>query len=299
LEQNDLIEGIKKYSDQIGGFAGKYGQLVASCDGVGTKILLAQLAEKKYNRSLSSIGIDCVAMVVNDLLCKGAYPLFFLDYFAADHIKKLEFEEVLAGIYDGCQQSGMMLLGGETAELKGIITKGTFDVCGFGVGWLSKTDELPRDDIVEGDVAIGLLSSGFHSNGFTIIREYATQEKYNDDLLEWLDQLLEPTKIYVRDIEIIQEVNVHIKALAHITGGGFDNVHRILPKSLKVKYNKLEGYYSHTNLFDWIQNESSLTIEEMRSTFNCGVGMVVIIPKKDVKKMENTLLDWVFLGKVI
>ena len=131
-DDQKLIKEISKYSDQIGGFAGKYGNLVASCDGVGTKILLAQTAKKYHNRPLQSIGIDCVAMVVNDLLCKGAKPKFFLDYFAADRIREDEFYEILEGIHEGCVESEMELMGGETAELNGIITSDAFDVCGFG-----------------------------------------------------------------------------------------------------------------------------------------------------------------------
>ncbi len=307
IKNDKLVKSISHYSDQIGGFAGRHENLIASCDGVGTKILLAQLAKKRYNRSVSSIGIDCVAMVVNDLLCKGAIPLFFLDYFASANVKEKDFNEILEGIHDGCKQSGMKLLGGETAELPGIIEKDTFDVCGFGVGQLPTYDyenyplpnkELPRSDIKKGDVAIGLLSSGFHSNGFTLIRKYATQDKFNDDLSTWLDQLLVPTKIYVNDIKELDQVGVDIKALAHITGGGFKNVKRVLPKTLCVKYTDREKYYAHKNLFQWIQKEASLTNSEMFQTFNCGIGMVVIISKKDIKKIENTDLDWVFLGKV-
>ena len=137
-----LIKEISKYSDQIGGFAGKYGNLVASCDGVGTKILLAQIASSFYSRPLQSIGIDCVAMVVNDLLCKGAKPDFFLDYYASDDLREQEFYQVLAGIQEGCEECDMKLLGGETAELNDIITIGNFDVCGFGVGTI--IDELPK-----------------------------------------------------------------------------------------------------------------------------------------------------------
>jgi phosphoribosylformylglycinamidine cyclo-ligase len=301
------VKNISKYSDQIGGFAGKYDNIIASCDGVGTKILLAQLAKLKYNRSVSSIGIDCVAMVVNDLLCKGAIPLFFLDYFASANVNEEDFNEILEGIYDGCQQSGMKLLGGETAELPGIIEKDTFDVCGFGVGQLPSYDydsyplpkELPRNNINKGDVAIGLLSSGFHSNGFTIIRKYATPlHKFNDDLSSWLDQLLVPTKIYVNDIRVLEIAGVSIKALAHITGGGFNNVKRVLPDNIYIKYTDIVKYYAHQNLFQWIQNETKFTVEEMRATFNCGIGMIAIISKGDIKKIENTNLDWVFLGKV-
>ena len=142
--EHNYIQEISKYSDQIGGFAGKCGNLIASCDGVGTKILLAQIARDYYKRPLQSIGIDCVAMVVNDLLCKGAVPKFFLDYYASDSLREDEFYQVLAGIQEGCEEAEIELIGGETAELKGIISEGTFDVCGFGVGTI--IDELPKDN---------------------------------------------------------------------------------------------------------------------------------------------------------
>ena len=207
-DDQKLIKEISKYSDQIGGFAGKYGNLVASCDGVGTKILLAQTAKKYHNRPLQSIGIDCVAMVVNDLLCKGAKPKFFLDYFAADRIREDEFYYILEGIHEGCVESEMELMGGETAELNGIITSDAFDVCGFGVGFI--VDELPKDNIVVGDSVIGLKSSGFHSNGFTIIRQSLMDQNYmttrSDE--DMIDNFLEPTIIYVKDIELILAVEV-------------------------------------------------------------------------------------------
>ena len=172
---NKTVNNIKKYSEQIGDYAGTYklpppisGTLVASCDGVGTKILVAQYAQNKYQRNIDSIGIDCVAMVVNDLICKGAVPQFFLDYYATSSLKEQEFYHVLSGIHEGCEQSGMQLIGGETAELNGIIHQNTFDICGFGMGIL--VDELPRN-VSKGDSVIGLFSSGLHSNGFSLINQ--------------------------------------------------------------------------------------------------------------------------------
>ena len=295
-DDQKLIKEISKYSDQIGGFAGKFGNLVASCDGVGTKILLAQVAKKHHNRSLDTIGIDCVAMVVNDLLCKGAKPKFFLDYFAADRIREEEFYEILEGIHEGCVESEMELMGGETAELNDIITSDAFDVCGFGVGFI--VDELPKDNIVVGDSVIGLKSSGFHSNGFTIIRQ-ALMDKYYIDTrsdMDFLDNLLEPTKIYVKDIELIREAGVNIKALAHITGGGFKNVDRILPDNLKVAYKPHYGYYAHPHHFEWIQSKTKMTKEKMRNTFNCGIGMVIVLSSEEVEKIP---VDSVHLGEIV
>ena len=290
----DLIEGISKYSDQIGGFAGKYGNLVASCDGVGTKILLAQIANSFYSRPLQSVGIDCVAMVVNDLLCKGAKPEFFLDYYASDNLREQEFYQVLAGIQEGCEECDMKLLGGETAELNGLISQDTFDVCGFGIGTI--IDELPKDNIKIGDSVVGITSSGFHSNGFTIIRKHTTDDDTHIPIgIEWMLYLLEPTTIYVKHIERIRKSTVELKALAHITGGGFKNVNRVLPNNLTVLYDREDEFYSHHQLFQWIQTKSKMTMEEMRNTFNCGIGMVMILSPEDVKRLP---IDTIYLGRI-
>ena len=286
--EHNYIQEISKYSDQIGGFAGKCGNLIASCDGVGTKILLAQIARDYYKRPLQSIGIDCVAMVVNDLLCKGAVPKFFLDYYASDSLIEDEFYQVLAGIQEGCEECEMELIGGETAELNGIISNGTFDVCGFGVGTI--VDELPKDNIVVGDSVVGLKSSGFHSNGFTIIRQYISLD------IELISNLLVPTKIYVKHIELIREAGVKIKALAHITGDGFKNVDRILPDNLRVAYKQTIGYYAHHQLFEWIQMKTGMTLERMRSTFNCGIGMVIVLSPEEVEKLP---VDTIHLGEIV
>ena len=292
----NYIQEISKYSDQIGGFAGKCGNLIASCDGVGTKILLAQIARDYYKRPLQSIGIDCVAMVVNDLLCKGAVPKFFLDYYASDSLREDEFYQVLAGIQEGCEECEMELIGGETAKLNGIISEGTFDVCGFGVGAI--IDELPKDNIVVGDSVVGLESSGFHSNGFTIIRQSLMDQNYmttrsNEDMI---DNFLEPTKIYVKDIELIRESGIKIKALAQITGGGFKNVDRVLPDNLKVAYKQTNGYYAHPHHFEWIQSKTNMSKEKMRNTFNCGIGMVIVLSPEEVEKLP---VDSIHLGEIV
>ena len=286
--EHNYIQEISKYSDQIGGFAGKCGNLIASCDGVGTKILLAQIARDYYKRPLQSIGIDCVAMVVNDLLCKGAVPKFFLDYYASDSLREDEFYQVLAGIQEGCEEAEIELIGGETAELKGIISEGAFDVCGFGVGTI--IDELPKDNIKVGDSVVGLESSGFHSNGFTIIRQYTSLD------IEWISFLLVPTEIYVKHIKLIREADVKIKALAHITGGGFKNVDRVLPDNLSVAYKQTSGYYAHHQLFGWIQAKTNMTVEKMRSTFNCGIGMVIVLSPEEVEKLP---VDTIHLGEIV
>ena len=308
-DDQKLIKEISKYSDQIGGYAAKYSSynkffktdFATSCDGVGTKILLAQIARSHFSRPLQSIGIDCVAMVVNDLLCKGAKPRFFLDYFATDSLNEHEFYEVLAGIQEGCEECDMELLGGETAELNGLISYGTFDVCGFGIGHIRDGYELPKDNIKIGDSVVGLESSGFHSNGFTIIRQHTTKDRFNDTRqvppvdFEWLSFLLEPTKIYVEHIKRIRKSEIELKALAHITGGGFKNVDRVLPDNLRVKYEREDVFYSHHQLFQWIQTKAEMTMEEMRNTFNCGIGMVMILSPEDAKRLP---VDTIPLGRI-
>ena len=228
-------------------------------------------------------------------------PRFFLDYFAADSLREHEFYEVLAGIQDGCEECEMELLGGETAELNGLISYGTFDVCGFGVGNIADGSELPKDNIKIGDSVVGLESSGFHSNGFTIIRQHTTKDRFNDTRqvppvdFEWLSFLLEPTKIYVEHIKRIRKSEIELKALAHITGGGFKNVDRVLPKNLRVKYEREDVFYSHHQLFQWIQTKAEMTMEEMRNTFNCGIGMVMILSPEDAKRLP---VDTIPLGRI-
>tara|TARA_B100000949_G_scaffold234027_1_gene251907 strand:- start:598 stop:1521 length:924 start_codon:yes stop_codon:yes gene_type:complete len=304
MTKNDkLIKSISHYSTQIGGFAAQQGNLIASCDGVGTKILLAQLAKKAFKRPLTTIGVDCVAMVVNDLLCKGCKPLFFLDYFCSANVDEEDFGEVLEGIYVGCKQAGIELIGGETAELPGIIETGAFDVCGFGVGRI--TDKLPRPDTMKaGDKIVGLPSSGFHSNGYTLIRKQLRGIIDKD----FVDKLLEPTIIYKNEIDALKKEGIEIKGLAHITGGGFDNVNRVLPDHLYADirlYNPALNaqseyrFFRHEKLFKWVQQEAELTKKEMMETFNCGVGMVVIIPEdSDWKYLSHILKDHLIIGKL-
>tara|TARA_Y100001949_G_scaffold72793_1_gene61796 strand:+ start:314 stop:1288 length:975 start_codon:yes stop_codon:yes gene_type:complete len=321
MNKNDrLVEGIKQYSNQIGGYAGEFtvpystywysneksnNKVVASCDGVGTKILLAQLAKKKFGRSLKSIGIDCVAMVANDLLCSGADPLFFLDYFCSANVNEEDFNEVLEGIYVGCELAGMELIGGETAELPGIIEKDTFDVCGFGVGRV--IDKLPKPNAMKaGDKIVGLPSSGFHSNGYTLLRKYIWNKMEED----FIYSLLKPTIIYNSEIDALIKEGIEIKGLAHITGDGYNNVNRVLPDNLYANIRlwdpELTGnktnetrFYRHEKLFQWIQKEAKLTKKEMMATFNCGVGMVVIIPDdSDWIHLSTVLKDHLILGEL-
>ena len=291
------VDYIKKYSDQIGGYGGEYkhrtqnffGNLLACVDGVGTKILTAQYAQRKYNRDISSLGIDCVAMVVNDMICKGADPLFFLDYYASSKLDEESFYQIIDGIHMGCEESGMQLLGGETAEMNGVIEQGTFDVCGFGVGEI--INELPYN-VSKGDVVIGLFSHGLHSNGFSLINT-ADLDQYDE---QFINTLLTPTKIYFDEVKKIRHDCV-INALAHITGGGLSNIDRVIPDNLKVKYIMSEGYFDHVELFNKIQTDFDVDYQEMRNTFNCGVGMVVIMHPEELTNMPHK--DFIILGELI
>ena len=309
MNKNDkLVRSISHYSKQIGGFAARHGNLISSCDGVGTKILLAQLAKEKYGRSLSSVGIDCVAMVINDLLCNGCEPLFFLDYFCSANVNEEDFKEVLEGIYFGCSQVGIELVGGETAELPGIVEQGTFDVCGFGVG--ISMDHLPKDTMQPGDKVIGLPSTGFHSNGYTMIREHAHKTPNNVDEKEFMYSLLEPTKIYKEELDALKEAGIEIKGIAHITGGGHTNTKRILPKNLICNYRLYHSvksgnksnetrFFRHEKLFQWIQSEANLTKKQMMKTFNCGVGMIVVVPEdSEWQYLSNVLKEHLILGEL-
>ena len=302
---------------KIGGFGGLFelppGRfrapiLVSGTDGVGTKLKLAFEMNCHH-----TIGIDLVAMCVNDVVVCGAEPLFFLDYFASSKIPNDQFHEVLDGIHEACDSINIPLLGGETAKLPGIITEGTFDVAGFGVGKIeSIEDELPNN-IQKGDVVIGIKSTGFHSNGFTIIRRNIGWRVSGND--SFLSKLLIPTKIYVEDIQHLKSIYrpdplirwvknstdpaiekpnrepIEIKGLAHITGGGFDNIQRILPKNHTLKYDDKflyeNDYPAHADMFRWIQENEGLTTEQMYSTFNCGVGMAVILSPEDADILNN------------
>ena len=242
-------------------------------------------------------------MVVNDLLCNGCDPLFFLDYFCSADVNEEDFNEVLEGIYVGCSQSGMELIGGETAELPGIIEKNTFDVCGFGVGKI--TDKLPKlDSMKAGDKLVGLPSSGFHSNGYTLIRQHVEV----NDAKDFIYSLLEPTIIYNSEIIALKKEGIEIKGLAHITGDGYNNVNRVLPEHLyaNIRLNATNEtrFFRHEKLFQWIQKEAKLTKKEMMAIFNCGIGMVVIVPD-DINwpqwqkhNLSHVLKDHLILGEL-
>ena len=274
----------------IGGFGGlfelsknKYKKpiLVSGTDGVGTKLILAQRLNDH-----STIGIDLVAMCTNDVLVQGAEPLFFLDYFACGKLDIKTAAIVVKGISDGCLQAGITLIGGETAEMPDMYNEDDYDLAGFCVGVVDKENLIDGNNISTGDIIVGLSSSGPHSNGFSLIRkilEIGDKPIINGQPIEKL--LLSPTRIYVKPI--MQLINkVKIKGLAHITGGGItENIPRILKNTIQAEINT--NSWKQGPVFDWLSIAGKISPDEMRKTFNCGVGMVVIVEQSDL----NSTLD--------
>lgn len=272
--------------DGIGGFAAVYKlndeKYLASCtDGVGTKLKLAQALNIHHG-----IGIDLVAMCVNDLLCVGAKPLFFLDYMAFGKLDTKVSEELIAGMVDGCSQSGMALIGGETAEMPGLYKDGEYDLAGFSVGELSPSEMFTDEGMEDGDALIGLASSGFHSNGYSLLRQLVNESE--ESLLK---DLLVPTKIYVRTFQRLrQKFSQGLLAAAHMTGGGVDNIPRM---SERFDYDlqswpRLEELPS---IFGEIVTRSQLPVEELFKTFNMGVGMTLVIKKSIVAEVLQFLKE--------
>ncbi len=263
--------------------------LVSGTDGVGTKLKFAFKADK-----FDTVGIDLVAMCVNDIIVGGAEPLFFLDYFATGKLEVEKATEVVKGIAEGCKQSGASLVGGETAEMPDFYPEGEFDLAGFAVGVVDEQKIIDGSTIKPGNVLIGIKSSGVHSNGFSLVRKIVF-EKLNLDVKDTIPELnktvaeafLEPTIIYVK---LVQELlkKIDIKGMVHITGGGFyENIPRILPKGLGVEIN---GNFEIPPLFKWLQKSGELEEAEMFTTFNCGTGFVLVVDEKDVdlaKELSN------------
>ncbi len=269
----------------IGGFGSLYDisktnikdPVIVSCtDGVGTKIDLAN----KF-RKFDTIGIDLVAMCVNDLIVQGAKPLFFLDYIAVGKLNLNKTKNLLKGIFKGCALSDCNLIGGETAEMPGIYSKDKFDLAGFSVGIVSKKKILSKYKVKEKNIILAIPSNGIHSNGYSLVRSIIRQNKLNKKLKK---ELLKPTKIYVNEILNITKKNL-INAAAHITGGGLiENLLRSVPDNLclNIDLSKIKTL----KIFKWLKN-SSVSDSEMLKTFNCGVGFCVIAPKKNVKKIKK------------
>jgi len=291
--QDRLIAGLARKVKGIGGFSGVFpldGQsyrepcLVASTDGVGTKLLVALKA-----RRLTTIGIDLVAMIVNDLICCGARPLFFLDYYATGKLQGEQWQAVLEGIMEGCRQAGCALLGGETAEMPGLYAKGHLDLAGFGVGIVERARVIDGSAIRPGDVLIGLASSGLHSNGYSLARRILFDRKkmrlssrLDGESEDLATVLLRPTRIYTRAaLALCRETGVH--ALAHITGGGLpDNIRRLLPDSTRVEIDSTR--WTIPNVFVQLARLGPVGRDEMFHTFNMGIGMVAIVPPSQVEQ---------------
>lgn len=287
---SELVRRIAKMAPGIGGFGGLFplgdSYLVAGTDGVGTKLKLA------FETGIhDTIGIDLVAMSVNDIVTSGAKPLFFLDYFATSHLEVDLAEKVIKGIVDGCQQSDCVLLGGETAEMPDFYAAGEYDLSGFAVGIVKKDSVVDGKNIVPGDVLIGLPSSGVHSNGFSLVRRVLAQsglslkDQLPSENTTLGEALMAPTVIYVKQVlDIISTGGV--KGIAHITGGGFtDNIPRVFPKGLgAVIY---EDSWKVPAVFKWIQQAGRIEDSEMKRTFNMGIGMVLVVSKET----SHTILE--------
>lgn len=276
----------------IGGFGGLFDLkacgyddpvLVSGTDGVGTKLELAQQMNKH-----DTIGIDLVAMCVNDIITQGAEPLFFLDYFACGKLAVDVAANVVSGIAKGCELSGCALLGGETAEMPGMYPEGTYDLAGFTVGAVERAQMLPKMDAMrEGDVLLGLASDGVHSNGYSLVRKIVERSGVALDAPAPFDgsrtlgeALLTPTRLYVKSC--LEVLKTHpVKGLAHITGGGWtENIPRVLPDGVAAELNAPEKF---PPLFDWLMREGNVAKDEMLRTFNCGIGMVVVVAPEHVE----------------
>ena len=299
---NNLIELIKgdvaltqgkDVLGGIGGFAGMYRLnndfqnpvLVACTDGVGTKVALAQ----QYNK-LDNIGQDLVAMCVNDLVTCGAQPLFFLDYFATSKLNVKEASLIIGSIARACRASGCALLGGETAEMPGHYIDNNFDLAGFSVGCVDENKIIKGDDIEDGDILIGIESSGAHSNGYSLIRKVLEQsECSNDEKKEMVDLFLKPTHLYPKVIQDLTK-NQKIKGMSHITGGGLtENLPRSIPKNMAVKVYKKS--WDLPKEFQWLKDNGNITEEDMYRIFNCGIGMVLIVNTEDVSSIQSIIDD--------
>jgi phosphoribosylformylglycinamidine cyclo-ligase len=307
---NAMVEAIKPYvratrrpgaDAEIGGFGGLFDLkaagfkdpiLVAANDGVGTKVKIA--IEAGIHQT---IGIDLVAMCVNDIVVQGAEPLLFLDYYATGKLDPEVGILIVRGIAAGCAAAGCALIGGETAEMPGLYAKGDYDLAGFAVGAAERGALLPRGDIAPGDVLIGLTSSGLHSNGFSLVRRVAAMSGLSWDApapfarTQRLDvALLEPTRIYVKSVlSVLKRVPGGIKALAHITGGGFpDNLPRVLPENVGVNLDL--AVVPVPAVFGWLAKTGGIAEAEMLRTFNCGIGMVAVVGRDHAVEVQAAFL---------
>lgn len=285
----------------VGGFAAAYRlpeisepTLISATDGVGTKLLLALQCDAH-----ETVGIDLVAMVANDLLASGAQPLFFLDYMAVDHLDVDRAEAVVRGIAYGCQQAQMALIGGETAEMPDMYPQHHYDLAGFAVGLVSASKRLPQK-VAAGDVLIGLPSSGVHSNGYSLVRKLLAETDLGsqslDDGSEMLNALMRPTRIYVKQVlPLMQQGLIH--AAAHITGGGItENLPRVMPDGLVANIDPQA--WQRPELFDRLQHAGHLSETTMRSTFNLGIGMILVVAEQAVSLVQDEIPSSKVIGTV-
>lgn len=309
----ESVERIKKHvestknkgmMDMIGSFGGAFDLgaygfknpvLVSGTDGVGTKLKLAFDMDKH-----DTIGIDAVAMCVNDILAQGAIPLFFLDYIACGKNDPAQIEAIVKGVADGCRQAGAALVGGETAEMPGFYKESEYDIAGFAVGAAEKEDLINAQNTKAGQAVIGIPSSGFHSNGFSLIRKVLSDEnislddEFNGETLG--EALLRPTRIYAKEVKSLLE-NVKVSGISHITGGGFiENLPRALKKGLGMKIYR--DSYEIPEIFKFIEEKGQIDHDEMYQVFNMGVGLAVIVDDADKDKVLDLIDDAFILGEV-
>lgn len=284
----------KEVLTNLGGFSGAFSMeafknmekptLVSGTDGVGTKLKLAFIMDKH-----DSVGIDCVAMCVNDIACAGGEPLFFLDYIACGKNYPEKVASIVSGVAEGCKQSNAALIGGETAEMPGFYPEDEYDLAGFAVGIVDEKDIITGKDVKAGDVLIGMASSGVHSNGFSLVRKVFSMDKktldtYHEELGTTLGEaLIAPTKIYVKALRSIKDAGVRIKACSHITGGGFyENIPRMLPEGKRAVVEK--NSYEVPAIFKMLAREGEIAEQMMYNTYNMGLGMILAVDPADVDK---------------
>jgi len=286
---------------EIGSFGGLYALsgyrepvLVSGTDGVGTKLKIAFLLDRH-----ETVGIDLVAMSVNDILVQGARPLFFLDYIATSEVEPEKIEAIVDGVIQGCRQAGCALLGGETAELPGFYAEGEYDLAGFAVGVCEKEKIVTGSQIREGDLLIGLPSSGIHSNGYSLARKVLVNERNPDEAV--LEELLTPTRIYVKPVlALLEKIRVH--GMVHVTGGGFyENIPRMLPRGLSAEIRK--GSWDIPAIFGRIAEKGNVDEEEMFTTFNMGIGLIMAVSPEEKEDALGILISQgekpVLMGQVV
>ena len=304
----ESVELMKKYVKEtmrpevlggLGGFSGAFSMevikgmeepvLLSGTDGCGTKVKLAFLLDKH-----DTIGIDCVAMCVNDVACAGGEPLFFLDYIACGKNYPEKIATIVSGVAEGCKQSGCALIGGETAEHPGLMPEDEYDLAGFTVGVVVKKDIITGENLKAGDVLIGMASTGVHSNGFSLVRKIFKMDKetlntYHEELGKTLGEaLLAPTRIYVKALKNVKEAGVRVKACSHITGGGFyENVPRMLPEGKHAVIKK--DSYEVPAIFKMMEREGNVEEHMMYNTYNMGIGMIVAVDPADVEKTMEAM----------